>query len=73
MKPDPPINGEMTCPTHAESGIMYCKITCKPGKTFIEPVPKMYICRQEGLWDPPRGRTFSFPACAGEQAWNILF
>ena len=67
MKPDPPVNGDMECFTDASSGTMYCNITCKRGKAFLEPVPRQYICRQEGLWDPPRGSTFSFPACAGKK------
>ena len=45
----------------------YCSVSCPDGFGFLEPVPNMYTCGAEGLWDvqDPSG-FFKFPACGGE-------
>nr|XP_034311591.1 uncharacterized protein LOC105327443 isoform X10 [Crassostrea gigas] len=44
----------------------YCWLSCEDPHThtFSEPVPQSYQCGLSGLWDPPRGDNFTFPACA---------
>uniref|UniRef100_K1RC33 Fibropellin-1 n=1 Tax=Magallana gigas TaxID=29159 RepID=K1RC33_MAGGI len=44
----------------------YCWLSCEDPNThtFSEPVPQSYQCGLSGLWDPPRGDNFTFPACA---------
>lgn len=52
----------------------YCWLSCEDPHThtFSEPVPQSYQCGLSGLWDPPRGDNFTFPACAGKSGVKLF-
>ncbi|KAH3786415.1 hypothetical protein DPMN_164522, partial [Dreissena polymorpha] len=63
LEPEAPSGGDMSCDPVGNTG-MVCSISCKDDSAFLEPVPNLYMCGLEGVWDPPRGRTFNFPQCS---------
>ncbi|XP_022316517.2 uncharacterized protein LOC111120118 isoform X1 [Crassostrea virginica] len=62
--PEVPEGVNHSCQTARDRS--YCSLSCmNPGThAFSESVPQFYKCGLSGLWDPPRGENFTFPACA---------
>lgn len=64
MEPAAPFNGYMSCDLMGDAG-MECTAWCSDGYAFLEEIASVYTCRY-GIWDPPRGKYFSFPTCASK-------
>ncbi|KAL4240085.1 Coagulation factor 5/8 C-terminal domain [Mactra antiquata] len=71
VEPYPPLHGESTCDFVKDNDLV-CHIRCMGGYTFMEETAQIYTCKGTGIWDPPRGRTFKFPACVGYSSPTLI-
>ena len=60
----------MNCESYGPSSVqdLYrgCSISCPSGSGFLEPVPLIYTCGVQGVWNAQDTTTaFRFPACGG--------
>ena len=71
--PEVPEGVNHSCQTARDRS--YCSLSCmNPGThAFSESVPQFYKCGLSGLWDPPRGENFTFPACAGKHTRYLKY
>lgn len=71
-KPKAPPNVSLTCADWSKG--ISCSVRCNQPSihNFVEQIPSFYKCGREGFWDPPRGKDFTFPICAGNMIFKIL-
>ena len=65
-EPEPPFDGKVNCEDVSDLFSTRCNVTCKDGKKFLRPVPKIYTCGPIGLWNTESPvLKLKFPPCGG--------
>nr|XP_022919679.1 sushi, von Willebrand factor type A, EGF and pentraxin domain-containing protein 1 isoform X1 [Onthophagus taurus] len=71
-----PIGGVQTCKDWGAGGqFKVCEISCNPGLSFSQEVPKFYTCGAEGFWRPTQNPSLPmiYPACSPARPAQRVF